>query len=100
MWAAILSDRLAVVALVSRYLTNKLIAHEPLPNQKVPKDPYLYQHNHAITLDYPVLASVSRSYPNVRGTSPMYYSPFCRSNRRRLFPERIGLQAFALDLQA
>jgi hypothetical protein len=39
MWAAILSDRLAVVALVSRYLTNKLIAHDPLPGRKVPKDP-------------------------------------------------------------
>ena len=49
MWAAILSDRLAVVALVSRYLTNKLIAHEPLPNQKAPKGPYLYSHDHAIT---------------------------------------------------
>ena len=49
MWAAILSDRLAVVDLASRYLTNKLIAHEPLPNRKVPKDPHLYSHDHAIT---------------------------------------------------
>ncbi len=32
-WPTILSDRLAVIALVSRYLTNKLIAHNPLPKQ-------------------------------------------------------------------
>ena len=37
MWAIILSDRLAVIALVSLYLTNKLIAHDPLSNQKVPE---------------------------------------------------------------
>jgi hypothetical protein len=30
MWLAILSDQLPVVALVSRYLTNKLIGREPL----------------------------------------------------------------------
>ena len=32
-WLVVLSDQLAVVALVSRYLTNKLIAREPLPKQ-------------------------------------------------------------------
>jgi hypothetical protein len=30
MWLAILSDQLPVVALVSRYPTNKLIGREPL----------------------------------------------------------------------
>ncbi len=30
-WAVVLSDRLAVIALVSRDLTNKLIARSPLP---------------------------------------------------------------------
>ena len=33
MWLVVLSDQLAVVALVSRYLTNKLIAREPLPKR-------------------------------------------------------------------
>ena len=100
MWAAILSDRLAVVALVSRYLTNKLIAHEPLPDLWVPKDPHLYPPNHAIQWDYPELPSVSRCYAGVKGTSPMYYSPFCRSTRRVSHPEGIETQAFALDLHA
>jgi hypothetical protein len=33
MWGVVLSDPLPVVALVSRYLTNKLIGREPLPAQ-------------------------------------------------------------------
>ena len=37
MWATILSDRLAVLALVGFYPTNKLIAHDPLPVQMVPE---------------------------------------------------------------
>ena len=32
-WLVVLSDQLAVAALVSRYLTNKLIAREPLPKR-------------------------------------------------------------------
>ena len=32
-WPAILSDRLPIIALVSRYLTNKLIADSPLKNR-------------------------------------------------------------------
>ena len=34
MWLIILSDQLPVDALVSRYLTNKLIGRETLPNRK------------------------------------------------------------------
>ena len=34
MWPANLSVRLRVVALVSRYLTNKLIRYRPLPDQR------------------------------------------------------------------
>ena len=100
MWAVILSDRLAVIALVSRYLTNKLIAHGPLPNRLVPKDPNLYSRSHATPGDHPVLATVSGGYPSDGGTLAMYYSPFCRSTRRGLHPEGIRPHAFALDLHA
>ena len=41
-WPIVLSDRLAVIALVSLYLTNKLIAHNPLPQQQ-PKPPFTKQ---------------------------------------------------------
>ncbi len=34
MWLIVLSDQLPVDALVSRYLTNKLIGREALPKQK------------------------------------------------------------------
>tara|TARA_R110002126_G_scaffold105905_4_gene240544 strand:+ start:617 stop:805 length:189 start_codon:yes stop_codon:yes gene_type:complete len=38
-WRTILSDPLPVIALVSRYLTNKLIGRNPLPQQQ-PKPPF------------------------------------------------------------
>ena len=34
MWLVVLSDQLPVVALVSRYLTNKLIGRESIPDRK------------------------------------------------------------------
>ena len=100
MWAAILSDRLAVLALVSHYLTNKLIAHDPLSSRKVPKDPRLYPLDHEVPRGYPVLATVSSGYPEAEGTSAMYYSPLRRSNRRLVHSEEITCHAFALDLHA
>ena len=39
-WLIVLSDQLRIVALVSRYLTNKLIRREPLLGQR-PKLPFL-----------------------------------------------------------
>ncbi len=41
MWPVTLSGRLPVVALVSRYLTNKLMGRRPLCERQVPKDPHL-----------------------------------------------------------
>ncbi len=38
MWLTILSDQLPIVALVSRYLTNKLIGDGPIPKRHIPKD--------------------------------------------------------------
>src|SRR4029077_1092265 len=35
-WLIILSDQLPIVALVSLYLTNKLIGHRPLPQREAP----------------------------------------------------------------
>ena len=70
-WPVTLSGRLPVVALVSRYLTNKLIGREPI-------------YNHYITLStntpcgdwsYPVLDPVSQAYPRVKGRLLTYYSP-------------------------
>ncbi len=40
-WLIILSDQLAIVALVSHYLTNKLIAHRSIQPREVITDPPL-----------------------------------------------------------
>ncbi len=40
-WLIVLSDQLPVVALVSRYLTNKLIGRGFIVKRQVPKDPQL-----------------------------------------------------------
>jgi hypothetical protein len=38
-WLAVLSDQLPVVALVGRYLTNKLIGRGPIPDRRSFPDP-------------------------------------------------------------
>ncbi len=43
----ILSDQLPVIALVSRYPTNKLIGRGSLLERQVPKDPHLWSSSHA-----------------------------------------------------
>ncbi len=88
-----LSGRVPVIALVGRYPANKLISRIRLPERKVPKDPLLYLHDHAVTQDYPVLAAVSRGYPRLGGSSITCYSPVRRCTRS---PKG----AFSLDLHA
>ena len=43
MWPVALSGRLPVEALVSHYLTNKLIGRESIPNQKIFPTPKMPQ---------------------------------------------------------
>ena len=77
MWLIILSDQLPVIALVSHYPTNKLMGREPISKRQ--HDPY----GSSATFDlgpfglwsYPVLAPLSRGYPNLGGRLPTYYSP-------------------------
>ncbi len=71
---AMLSHPLGIVGLVSRYLTNNLIPHKPLPGR-----------NHTICSisieaerGHPVLLAVSRGCPGPWGTSPTHYYPVCR----------------------
>jgi hypothetical protein len=53
LWLAVLSDQLPVIALVSHYLTNKLIGRRHLP-ERIAALPFR---------DYPVLDPISRAYP-------------------------------------
>ena len=68
-WPVALSGRLPVVALVSRYLTNKLIGRGPIPDRKT------FQSLRCRRDSYPVLAPLSKRYPEVRGRLPTCYSP-------------------------
>ena len=65
-WLIILSDQLPIVALVSHYLTNKLIGRGTL--KRWPK-PFLQRA-------YAVLATVSRRYSPPHGRFPRVTHPF------------------------
>ena len=56
-WLIILSDQLGIVALVSHYLTNKLIPPGPILAREARRSPSLLRR------DYAVLAIVSNGYP-------------------------------------
>ena len=68
-WPVALSGRLPVVALVGHHPTNKLIGREPIPDRKTFQPPPCEDGS------YPVLAPVSRSYPEVKGRLLTCYSP-------------------------
>ena len=63
-WLVILSDQLGIVALVSHYLTNKLIPSGHIRWQEARRSPSL------VLRHYAVLATVSSSYPPPSGSFP------------------------------
>ncbi len=63
-WLIILSDQLGIVALVSHYLTNKLIPPGLILTREARRSPSLLRR------DYAVLALVSNSYPPHQGIFP------------------------------
>ncbi len=72
MLAVNLSIRLDVIALVSHYLTNKLISHGPFINRKALRSPTLI-NSRCLEPPNSVLAAVSSRYSQVEGRLPMYY---------------------------
>ena len=56
MWPVALSGRLPVVALVSHYLTNKLIGREPIPDRKT---------FHTIPMRASVVSGISSGFPGL-----------------------------------
>ena len=73
MWPVALSGRLPVVALVSHYLTNKLIGREVIFNRKT------FQNHRCLRFSSPVLALVSQGYPEPKGRYPRVTHP-CATN--------------------
>jgi hypothetical protein len=78
-----LSHPLPVVALVSFYLTNKLMGHRLLFKRRNFND-VTY-----VTAYYRVLSPLSRDYPRLEGRLPMCYAPVC-----------LGYLAAPIDLHA
>ncbi len=72
MWPITLSGRLCITALVSRYLTNKLMHHGSIHQQKLAP---LFLFKPCGSKTYAVLASVSECYPPLMGRLPTCYSP-------------------------
>ncbi len=66
-WLIILSDQLPVLALVSRYLTNKLIGRDPIPKWQALSGPHLFSLPPKRLWSYPVLARLSACYPELKG---------------------------------
>ena len=79
-WLIVLSDQLRIVALVSRYLTNKLIRRGPIPEQK-PKLPFGVIHlaDHASSGISAPFGALSQSLGQVAHVlltrSPLYSHP-------------------------
>ncbi len=74
MWPNTLSGRLPIAALVSFYLTNKLIGHRPLPERKL-KTEASFDRSPADKRRYWVLALLSECCPHLKGRLSMHYSP-------------------------
>ncbi len=74
-WLIILSDQLPIVALVSRYLTNKLMGRGLINGRQLSRRGHLFPLSPRTLWAYPVLAPVSRSCPRPEGRLPTRYSP-------------------------
>ena len=100
-WRIILSDPLPVVALVGLYPTNKLIGRNHVHRWPAPKGPGLYQQHHAMPLDHPALAPVSRSYSSPVGSLVTCYSPVRRfTHSRRSFLARLACLIHAANVRS
>ncbi len=75
MWRIVLSDPLRVIALVSRYLTNKLIRRDPLIRRELASRGPLWSLPHVKKRHYAVLAQVSPGCPSPKDRLVTCYSP-------------------------
>ncbi len=91
MWLIVLSDQLPIVALVSRYLTNKLMGRGPIKEREHASRGPLSRRGPRTSAPYPVLARVSPGYPKLQGRLPTCYSPVRRFTQEPKSP-------FSLDL--
>jgi hypothetical protein len=74
-WLIILSDQLPVFALVSRYLTNKLMGRRFIFRRQLPRRGHLSRQDPEISPTYAVLAILSDCCPPPEGKLPTCYAP-------------------------
>ena len=77
-WLIVLSDQLPIVALVSRYLTNKLIGRGPIHQREVFRSPAFPRRAYA------VLIRLSPGYPPLLGRFPRITHPSATRHQRVL----------------
>ncbi len=77
-WLLILSDQLPVLALVSRYLTNKLMGRRLILKRKLTCSGLLWPQPQKRSWSHAVLALLSEGYPPLEGRLPTCYSPVRR----------------------
>ena len=93
MWGITLSGPLDIVAMVSRYLTIKLMSRMPIFNRRS------FKNKRCRLFYYGVLIQISLSYPPVKGRLHTRYSPVRRSSAldcSRLLP--LDLHVLSLPL--
>ena len=93
-WPVTLSGRLPVVALVSHYLTNKLIGRESIQNHNKAFHPPPCDEE-----SYPVLDPVSQAYPRVKGRLLTCYSPVRRSSTPKGLSARLACVKHAASVR-
>ncbi len=77
-WLLILSDQLPVLALVSHYLTNKLMGRRLILKRKLTCSGLLWPQPPERSWSHAVLALLSEGYPPLEGRLPTCYSPVRR----------------------
>jgi hypothetical protein len=77
-WLFILSDQLPVLALVGRYLTNKLMGRRLILKRERPWSGPLWPQPQERSWSHAVLAPLSEGYPPLEGRLPTCYSPVRR----------------------
>jgi hypothetical protein len=99
-WGIILSDPLYIVAMVGHYPTIKLMYRRPFSKQLHMQRLSLVIY-FQIRLPHPVLASVSRCCPRLRGRSPTCYSPVRHyTHSRRNFLVRLACIKHAASVRS
>ena len=74
-WLVVLSDQLRIIALVGRYLTNKLMGRRFIFRRQLPRRGHLSRQDPEISPTYAVLAILSDCCPPPEGRLPTCYAP-------------------------